>query len=238
MNRPRTTVVLAMTADGKIADRSRSPARFSSAADRAHLEKQISLVDGVIFGAQTLRAYGTTLPISNPQLLQQRQQLSQPPQPVHIVASASANIDPQLRFFSQPVPRWLLTTAAGAKSWQGKFERILVTEVEERGRGGEGKRGGIVRSKSIDWIGAFEQLGKLGLKKLAILGGGELVASLLAVDLIDELWLTVCPLIVGGASAPTPVEGIGLSPQQAKKLELLTVERVEEEVFLHYRLQR
>ncbi|MGK7917779.1 MAG: RibD family protein [Prochloraceae cyanobacterium] len=234
MNRPRTTVVLAMTADGKIADRSRSPARFSSAADRAHLEKQISLVDGVIFGAQTLRAYGTTLPISNPQLLQQRQQLSQPPQPVHIVASASANIDPQLRFFSQPVPRWLLTTAPGAKSWQerrGKrFERILVTEVEERG--------GIIRSKSIDWIGAFEQLTKLGLKKLAILGGGELIASLLAVNLIDELWLTVCPLIVGGASAPTPVEGIGLSPQQAKKLELLTVERVGEEVFLHYRLQR
>lgn len=139
-----------------------------------------------------------------------------------------------MRFFSQPVPRWLLTTAPGAKSWQerrGKrFERILVTEVEERG--------GIIRSKSIDWIGAFEQLTKLGLKKLAILGGGELIASLLAVNLIDELWLTVCPLIVGGASAPTPVEGIGLSPQQAKKLELLTVERVGEEVFLHYRLQR
>ena len=31
-------VILAMTADGKIADRKRSPARFGSAADKAHLD--------------------------------------------------------------------------------------------------------------------------------------------------------------------------------------------------------
>ncbi len=216
-----------MTADGKIADLWRSPARFSSAADKAHLEKQIALVDGVLFGAGTLRAYGTTLPISNPQLLQLRKQQHQLPQPVQIVCSASAEIDPQLPFFSQPVPRWLITTTAGAKAWQGInegiFERILVASLN---------------LKSIDWIGAFAQLGQLGLKKLAILGGGELVASLLAVDLIDELWLTVCPLILGGAAAPTPVEGAGFSVQQAQRLELLSVERIEQEVFLHYRLQR
>ena len=223
-----------MTADGKIADLWRSPARFSSAADKAHLEKQIASVDGVLFGAGTLRAYGTTLPISNPQLLQLRKQQHQLPQPVQIVCSASAEIDPQLPFFSQPVPRWLITTTAGAKAWQGMgegiFERILVadrtpTEVKSE-------------PKSIDWIGAFAQLGQLGLKKLAILGGGELVASLLAVDLIDEFWLTVCPLILGGAAAPTPVEGAGFSVQQAQRLELLSVERIEQEVFLHYRLQR
>jgi 5-amino-6-(5-phosphoribosylamino)uracil reductase len=225
MNRPYTTVVLAMTADGKIADKARSPARFSSAADKAHLEKQISLVDGVIFGANTLRAYGTTLPISNPQLLQARQELNKPPQPVHIVCSASAKIDPELRFFSQPVPRWLLTTSAKAKSWQGKeegkFDRIIVAESH---------------SYCIDWIEAFEQLTRLGLKKLAILGGGKLVASLLEKDLIDELWLTVCPIIFGGVNSPTPVEGSGFLFARSPRLELLSVETVEQEVFLHYRL--
>jgi 5-amino-6-(5-phosphoribosylamino)uracil reductase len=229
INRPYTTVILAMSADGKIADVMRSPARFSSPADRAHLEKQVALADGVLFGAGTLRAYGTTLSVSNPQLLQIRKQQGKPPQPVQIVCSRSAEIDPQLRFFRQPVPRWLLTTTAGAKRWQehpksvvGSFERILSVDTSATG---------------INWIDAFRQLTQLGIGRLGILGGGELVASLLAADLIDEFWLTVCPVILGGAVAPTPVEGEGFSAQLARRLELLSVETIEQEVFLHYRLQ-
>jgi 5-amino-6-(5-phosphoribosylamino)uracil reductase len=230
INRPHTTVVLAMSADGKIADAMRSPARFSSPADRAHLEKQIALVDGVLFGAGTLRAYGTTIRVSNPQLLKQREQKGQPLQPLQIVCSGSAQIDPQLRFFHQPVPRWLLTTAAGALSWQERqakseaanFEQILVVET-------------LVGT--IDWINAFQQLAQLGVERLAILGGGDLVASVLAADLVDEFWLTICPLILGGAAAPTPVEGEGLASDLAQRLELLGVETLGQEVFLHYRLQ-
>jgi 5-amino-6-(5-phosphoribosylamino)uracil reductase len=77
----------------------------------------------------------------------------------------------------------------------------------------------------------------LGVGRLAILGGGELVASLLKADLVDEFWLTICPLILGGTAAPTPVEGEGFFPQLAPRLELLGVEAIAQEVFLHYRLQ-
>jgi 5-amino-6-(5-phosphoribosylamino)uracil reductase len=230
IHRPHTTVVLAMSADGKIADVARSPARFSSPADRTHLETQIALADGILFGAGTLRAYGTTLGISNPQLLQLRQQGGVPPQPVQIVCSSWANLDPQLRFFRQRVPRWLLTTTAGATHWQkelvsgdGSFERILVADSS---------------TGKIDWNDALHQLRHLGIGRLAILGGGELVASLLAADLIDEIWLTLCPLILGGKTAPTPVEGEGFSSQLAPRLELLSIQAIEQEVFLHYRLQR
>ena len=224
--RPYTTVVLAMSADGKIADVKRSPARFSSPADRSHLEQQIAASNGVLFGAATLRAYGTTLSVSAPQLLQQRLQRSLPPQPVQIVASRKANLDPQLRFFRQSVPRWLLTTPAGANHWEerSEFERILVTEKLNQG--------------GIDWTDAFQQLATLGLERLAVLGGGELVASLVAADLIDEFWLTVCPVILGGATAPTPVAGAGFDHALAPRLELLSIEAIEQEVFLHYRRQR
>ena len=230
-DRPHTTVILAMSVDGKIADVRRSPARFSSAADQVHLEKQIALVDGVLFGAGTLRAYGTTMRVSNPQLLKQREQQGKPLQPLQIVCSGSGDIDPQLRFFRQPVPRWLLTTAAGALRWQksqaqsetANFEQILVAQT---------------LAGTIDWINSFQQLTQRGIECLGILGGGELVASLLAADLIDEFWLTVCPLILGGMVAPTPVGGEGFSSDLARRLELLEVETLEQEVFLHYRLQR
>ena len=226
--RPHTTAILAITADGKIADSQRSAARFGSLNDKAHLETQVSLVDGVLFGAGTLRAYRTTISVSNSKLLQNRIERSQPPQPVQIVVSASGDLDPQWRFFQQPIPRWLLTLPDGAKSWRGRsqFERILISEPTQPD------------TSAIDWRSIFTQLSQLGLNKLAILGGSELVASLLALDLVDELWLTICPVIFGGNSAPTPVGGMGWLQSEAKSLRLLEVKQIEQEVFLHYSIER
>ena len=230
LSRLQTTVILAMTADGKIADFQRQPARFSSENDQAHLERQISLADAVIIGANTLRAYGTSLPITSGNLLAARKQQGKAPQPIHIICSTQAEIDPNLRFFQQPIPRWLLTTNIGARRWQEVadtgFDRIIITEAI------------AADGKSIDWLAAWVQFSALGLRKLAILGGGELVASLLKLDLIDELWLTICPVIFGGKTAPTPVEGRGFLASVAKKLELLQVENIGGEVFLHYRVSR
>jgi 5-amino-6-(5-phosphoribosylamino)uracil reductase len=240
-HRPHTTVVLAMSADGKIADFKRSPARFGSGADKAHLEKQIAASDAVLLGAGTLRAYGTTLTVSKPVLLQHRIQGGKPAQPIHIVITHSANLNPDIYFFQQPIRRWLLTTTAGAHSWQeceqallgaretlaqqcsAKFEQILVFETP---------------TGKIDTLAALQHLASIHITRLVVLGGGELVASMLESDLIDEFWLTVCPLILGGATAPTPVEGKGFISKLAPRLQLLEVETIEQEVFLHYRLQR
>lgn len=231
---PHATIVLAMSADGKIADVNRSPARFGSAVDKAHLEAQVALADGVLFGAATLRAYGTTLSVTHPDLLNQRQQQGKPAQPVQIVCSRSAQLDPQYRFFRQPVPRWLLTTplgkarseTIGAECWQNSrhfgFDRIFTPTIDTE----------------IDWTIAFEQLRSAGVERLAIIGGGTLIASLLAANLIHEAWLTVCPLFLGGVTAPTPVEGTGFPADLAPRLQLLSAQAIDQEVFLHYRLQQ
>ncbi|CCH67536.1 5-amino-6-(5-phosphoribosylamino)uracil reductase [Richelia intracellularis HH01] len=100
LNRPYITAVLAMSVDGKIADTMRAPARFTSRVDKMHLEEQIAATDAVLFGAGTLRAYGTTLTISHPQLLHQRRERGKPPQPIHMVVSNLAQIDPNIRFFT------------------------------------------------------------------------------------------------------------------------------------------
>ncbi len=224
MQRPHTTVVLAMSADGKIADKARSRSNFSSPTDQKHLEKHCAIADAIIFGAGTLRAYGTTRSIQDPQLIHQRQQRQQPPQPVQIVVSPSGSIDPEIPFFRQPIPRWLITTPSGEELWRGqpdKFERILISTEDHL---------------KLDWREIFSQLKQLGIHRLAVLGGGQLVASLVALNFIDELWLTICPLILGGSIAPTPVEGKGFLEKNASNLELLSVEKVAQEVFLHYRV--
>ena len=235
--RPYTTVILAMSADGKIADYMRSPARFGSKADKAHLEKQIADSDAVLFGASTLRAYKTTLIISNLALLRYRKQLGKTPQPIHITISNSGDIDPQMRFFQQPVSRWLISTTTGSQFWRQRqkkfaepqdysnqqFQKILIFETP---------------SGKIDIFAALRHLRNFGITRLAILGGGELVASMVESDLIDELWLSICPLILGGQTTPTPVDGSGFISSLAPRLSLLSVNTIEDEVFLHYRLKR
>ena len=124
-----------MSDDGKIRDINRTATRLPSTADRKHLEQRLAIADATLFGAGTLRAYGTTALIKDATLLEQRHQTHQRPQPIQIVCSRSGHLEPSARFCSQPVPRWLLTTPHGAQSWptQGPFERgwVAPTRPEE-----------------------------------------------------------------------------------------------------------
>jgi 5-amino-6-(5-phosphoribosylamino)uracil reductase len=221
----KTTLVLAMTADGKITDTSRSSPKFTSERDYAHLELQVALADAVLMGGGTLRDGGSAMRVMSPALLQARMERGQPPQPPQIICSRSGKIDPTLPFFSQPIPRWLLTNQEGARGWTegDKFDRVFVVEDE---------------SGEIDWPQVRELFTGLGITNLCFLGGGELSATLFAADFIDELWLTVCPFIYGGSLTPTPTEGAGFTHNLAPRLELLSVEKVENEIFLHYRVSR
>jgi 5-amino-6-(5-phosphoribosylamino)uracil reductase len=221
--RPVTTVVLALSLDGKIADYQRSPARFGSANDKAHLEQQIAAVDAVLFGAGTLRAYGTTLSVTNPTLLQQRQQIGLSPQPIQIVCSSSGKLDPEWRFFRQSVPRWLLTTFTGAALWQTPTHGHYFKKILTIGAGAQ-----------VDWQPALHLIATLGIRRLAVLGGGTLIGALLAANLIDELWITICPLILGGTTAPTLAENEGFLGATAPRLQLLETRVLGDEVFLHY----
>jgi 5-amino-6-(5-phosphoribosylamino)uracil reductase len=222
--RPFVTVVLAVSVDGKIADFRRYPARFGSNTDKAHLERQISASDAVLFGADTLRSYGTTLTITDLNLLRHRKEAGKDTQPLHLIITDSAKFDPEIRFFNQPVNRWLITSQNGASFWQNRpeFQRILIFES---------------KLGKIDLTNVLSSLKDADIQSLAVLGGGDLVASMVSANLVDELWLTVCPLILGGVDAPSAVGGKGFLADVAPRLQLLELNRVGDEVFLHYRIQ-
>ena len=243
-----------MSADGKIADAHRSAARFPSAADKAHLEKQIAQADATLFGAGTLRAYGTTLPITNPDLITGRQQRQQFDQPVQIVCSATGKLDRQWRFFQQPIPRWLITTSAGLLTWQSSqpaiaqtisaldptdlpdlFDQILVTECPfDWSALMQSLRTGQSTLTQKPYSPPIHRSIDRPIDRLVVMGGGTLMADLLAHSLIDELYITVCPLIIGGTAAPTPVDGLGFTLPNTPRLKLKSARTEGDEVFLHY----
>ncbi len=215
--RPRLTAVLAMSADGKIADVHRHPAQFGSAADRAHLERQVAHSDGVMVGAKTLLAHGSATLVRDAELLKRRSEQGKSPQTLHIICSRSGQIPRDIPFFHQPVERWLVTTQAGATHWQAgqEFQRIWA---------------------DVPWLRLLAEFYALGLRQIGVLGGGGLMAELLAAQVIDDLWLTVCPLLWGGATAPTPVDGPGFTTPIP--LELLSYQPLGPEILLHYQVQK
>jgi 5-amino-6-(5-phosphoribosylamino)uracil reductase len=222
----KTTLVLAMTADGKIADATKSPPTFSSDRDSAHLEAQMALADAILVGSGTLGDGGSAVLVTKPALIQARIDRGKPAQPPQLICSRSGKIDPQLPFFNQPIDRWLLTTTTGATDWHDRdnFSKIIVCETPD--------------GKDIDWQVVKLKLTELDLENICFLGGSELAASLFAAEFIDELWLTVCPVIYGGATSPTPVSGAGFTPASAPKLTLLNVDAIDGELFLHYQVRK
>lgn len=86
------------------------------------------------------------------------------------------------------------------------------------------------------WI--IDELAKRGVKTLLIEAGGELLFPFLQAELIDEMHVTLCPLLIGGKTAPSLVGGGGFDKNTVKKLGLIKQETVGSEIFLHYKVLR
>jgi riboflavin-specific deaminase-like protein len=74
-----------------------------------------------------------------------------------------------------------------------------------------------------------------GVNRVLLEGGGRLNWSMLNNGLVDEVMVTVAPIIVGGEKATTLVEGIGTRKINGGiKLSLKNTERNGDELVLHY----
>jgi len=180
--RPQTRLVLAISLDGRLAPPAGGPAQLGGKGDRRVLEEALTWADGCLIGAQTLRLHGSTCLIKAPDLQLQRQDQGRAPQPVAIVVSRSGLLPAELPFFAQPVERWVLQLEGGPSRPPG-FSLHLPWH---------------------DWAQALAVLGGQGLRRLVVLGGAQLAASLLQADCIDAMQLTLCPRLLAGPHSWLP----------------------------------
>ncbi|MDZ7954149.1 MAG: RibD family protein [Nostoc sp. DedQUE12b] len=223
MSAIQTTVVLAMTADGKISAVDPKAPREPDVVDQAHLEYQASLADLLLVGAGTIRAEGGTFTIRDRELLAAREVRGQSPQPITCVVSGSLNLSPDLPFLSQDIERWIFTTRTALESSSDTTTLQKLAELIDLG------------DTDLDWDRAYTLMAERGIHKVVALGGGSLTAALVKAGRIDDWWLTIWPIIFGGKHAPSPVEGEGFLPNAAPHLELIETRQVGSELFLHYR---
>ena len=132
------------------------------------------------------------------------------------MASTRAEFDLDLPFFTEPGPRWLICSTPPASAVARYFDEILVC-LNGAGDG-------------VDWPVAMQRMAGLGIGHLCCGGGGELAAALARHGLIDEYRITVAPLLIGGRSAPTPVDGEDLGLGRLPELRLMQCDVVDGEV--------
>jgi 2,5-diamino-6-(ribosylamino)-4(3H)-pyrimidinone 5'-phosphate reductase len=79
----------------------------------------------------------------------------------------------------------------------------------------------------------------MGLKKIIVEGGGEINWSVLKLGLVNELVVTISPVIIGGRDAKTLVEGKGFTNiSDGIKMKLSnTIIQNKNEIVLFYKLR-
>jgi 5-amino-6-(5-phosphoribosylamino)uracil reductase len=87
----------------------------------------------------------------------------------------------------------------------------------------------------VAWPEALIALAAAGLHRLVLLGGAELASALLQEQLVDELQLTLCPLLLGGPHSWLP-NGVRLDPNRWILQEQRPLEG--DELLLRYRCLR
>jgi riboflavin-specific deaminase-like protein len=156
---------------------------LSGQADRLVFAVLRALCDVVLVGAGTARTEDYRPPKVTAELAPVRP--SGRPAPVLAVVTRSGRLDPGARMFADPTNRTLVLTCEAAD----RARLAALDEVAEVVVAGDA---------DVDPKTALAELTGRGLGRVLTEGGPSLLGTLASADLLDELALSLAPLVVGG----------------------------------------
>jgi len=163
---------------------------LAGAGDRAVFSLMRHAADVILVGAATVRVEnysGAQLSVAARQERQHRGQAEVPP---IAVVTRSGNLDPSARLFTRTeVPPLIFTTSR----FHDDADRRLGSLAEVIDASGP-------EPDSVDSATVLKILADRGLYRVLTEGGPLLLGTLIEEGLLDELCLTVAPILVGGGS--------------------------------------
>jgi riboflavin biosynthesis pyrimidine reductase len=232
---PRLFANFIATADGVVAipslPQSNKLIAAGSLADRFVMGLLRACADAVVVGSGTVLASpgglwtaAQAFPDAAEDYAELRRRLGRPPDVEAVVLSASGLIDPAHPVFARGAI--VLTTDDGAAFLEDRIPREQVVSL------GPGP--------FLDAAAAVGLLRDRGHRLILSEGGPRVFGSLLAAGLVDELFLTVSPLLTGrlGGERLALVEQADLVPGGPLELRVLGVRREGDHLFLRYEVSR
>jgi riboflavin biosynthesis pyrimidine reductase len=184
---------------------------LAGAGDRAVFSLMRHAADVILVGASTVRIEnysGAQLPVATRQDRQHRGQAEVPP---IAVVTRSGNLDPNALLFTRTeVPPLILTTNRFYDDARRRLGSVAEV-IDASGR----------EPDSVDSATVLKILADRGLYRVLTEGGPLLLGGLIEEDLLDELCLTVAPILVGGGSKRI-VTGMGSVHTTMRRTHLLT----------------
>jgi riboflavin-specific deaminase-like protein len=220
--RPWVSANFAVTWDGRISTRNRTPSTFSSKRDKRRLLELRAEADAVLAGAGTVAADRMTMGLPVAELRAARQARGQAPYPVRALLSNSGRIDPALRLFAENFsPVVIFSTRRMPRRTQAAFQG----KADLR----------LTLGERVDLPAMLQTLrSDYAVTRIDCEGGGQVFRSLLEAGLVDELHLTLCPRLFGGIKAPTLTGLAGRFLPRSVCCSLKSMEVADGECFLRY----
>ncbi|WP_042363780.1 pyrimidine reductase family protein [Streptacidiphilus neutrinimicus] len=190
---------------------------LSSADDKRIFGVLRALADVVLVGAQTVRAEGYRPAMARAEFAAERAARGQGPAPVIAVVSRSLELDLTLPLFTSPrVPTVVVTAEAAPADALAATRRVadVVVAGEEH----------------VDVGRATAALAERGWTRQLTEGGPRLLGQLAEADRLDELCLTLAPLLAAG-DAPRIAHG---SKSIAQRMELVGLLEAKGFLFARY----
>ncbi|UCG52725.1 MAG: dihydrofolate reductase family protein [Candidatus Latescibacterota bacterium] len=225
LNRPHVSINMAMSADGKVSTYKRETFSLGSAKDRYLMDVLRAKSDAVVIGARTLQLDGWAIRIRYAEIQKKRIEKGLTPHPLNVVLSTDLDLPAKREFFThRETGKLIITTRSASATRVRRFEKLAEVAVLPRKR---------IRPQD-----ALDVLSKRGAKRVLVEGGGPLNYAFFKANLVDEIYITVTPRILGGTDAPTVADGKGFLLDTHPRLELVSSRRSGDEVFLRYRVAK
>jgi diaminohydroxyphosphoribosylaminopyrimidine deaminase/5-amino-6-(5-phosphoribosylamino)uracil reductase len=211
---PYVTAKWAMSLDGKIASRLGRSKWISGEASRRRAHALRGEVDAVLVGVNTV--------IQDDPLLTRRDAEGRDPARVVVDSALRLSLESQLVKTARESAVLVVTTDHATEEG--------IKALRERGVG-------VVKvgaeASRVDPVALLDALGRRGYQHVLVEGGGELLGSFFAHDLVDRVVCFVAPKILGGDRAPGPARGEGVADVgEALKLVRLRAEPCGEDLVL------
>jgi riboflavin biosynthesis pyrimidine reductase len=225
---PHVALNAVCTVDGRTTIAGRS-GPIGGSADRELFHGLRTLVDAVMIGAETLRVERYNRLVDDPAARRQRLERGLAEEPLACVVSRSLALDSRIPLLANPAARVvILTPSSGSIGPTPARVRYIRAQ-----RGGE-----------LDLPACMRLLNsRLAVRTLLCEGGPHLSWQLLAASLLDELFITLGPMLVSGdlasaAARPSLPVFSGTELDPPAKLELISVLEASSYLFLRYRISR
>lgn len=225
--RPFVAVNMVASVDGRAVVSGRARV-LSSPLDRLLMRRIRAAADCVLVGAATLRAEGYDAGVGSEESAE-RQARGMSPQPLAAVVSSTGELPRRRGFFRVAEQRAIVLTTAGAaearrEAFGSLAEIAEVATVPSRDE----------RLSVGEILDALH--GRYAVRRLLVEGGPRTVGELFAAGLVDELFLTISPLVVGGEASAIAESQLPHSPPA--RLALASAATDAGFAFLRYRVVR